>query len=485
MKARLSATPGIARSGTAGSRRAVVIQTTAIVMLAAFVGFWGLGEANIGSDELIYQEAGVRYLQGDTSANPEHPPVAKYLLGLWQLVFGVGLTSARALLATVMVVTALVAFFWLRSAFDPVTALAGAAMLVTTHRVVGADFIDRQVLLDPFGIAFGIAGLALLWHWERTRRLPIAFLAGSLLGLAITSKASAATLLLGALACVPWRHIGRREVWSAVLAFGVAGVAACLMVYAPLGGVDAVATMVESQQRHAAEGHLIAVAGATYQHAPWFAVLWFGGETVGWLALISIVALAVVGVALTHRSRATRMIAAAGIASFIVLSASPVALPHYTWGWIWSPLLLSGIGIVALWRRARAVPARAVVGIAAALLLVGPVTGIAHVLSVAPTGVARIDQALADDPARDGTVLTLQLSTWITDPNVDAPVSTDPTAADITAVAIGQDLRFPADAELVDAIAREEPALTLDDVRLYILDDDLAALLARQLVEAP
>lgn len=465
--------------------RAFLLQAAVVLLVAATIAFWRIDQANIGPDELVYQGSGVRFAEGDLTANPEHPPLAKAILGAWQLWLGPGIVSARALMGVVLVATALVGFVWIRAAFGPIAGVLAAIMLSTTHRVSSADFIDRQVLLDPFSVLFGLSGLALLWHWQRHRRVATAVLAGALLALAILSKASAVLLLLAALACVPWREVGKREVWGAMLAVAVTGTTACLLAYAPLGGLDAVEAMIAFQSEHAEKGHRITVAGVTHVHAPWYALLWFAGEVVGWPAFLAVVAFGAAAIVLRWRERATRVLAVAGGGSLAVMSASPVALPHYTWGWLWALLLLSGVGLAEVWRRSRTAMARLGAAAGTALLLVGPATGMLHVLTIAPTGVARVDAAMLADPSPDGTVLTLQLSALVAEPNIDAPLSRDPAGDGITAVAIGQDERYPAPPELVEALASVEEPVVLDELVLYLLDEELDELLVSPGADAP
>jgi 4-amino-4-deoxy-L-arabinose transferase-like glycosyltransferase len=453
------------------------IEVGIVLLVACAMGFWGLDRASIGPDELVYQQAGLSYALGDMSPNPEHPPVAKYLLGGWQLAFGAGVVSARVLMGLVLVSTALVVYAWLRAALGGPTALVGALLLATTHRVNGADFIDRQVLLDPFGVLFGVCGLALLWQWERRRHVLLAAAAGGLMALALLSKASAAILLLAALVCVPWTQLRRGSVWVAMVVFAATGVVVCLLAYAPLGGLPAVLEMIEFQAAHASKGHRIVVAGEEHLHAPWFALLWFGGEVVGWVALAAIAVWAAAGVALRRQERIVWVLAVAFLASLVLLSASPVALPHYTYTWLWPLLLLAGIGATAVWARARRAPARVIAAAATAALLVGPVTGVAHIATLRPTGVALVDAAMLADPSPDGTVLTLQLSPLISAPNIDAPVTMDPAQPGITAVAVGEDMRFLPPSMLLERIAADETPVQLDDVELYLLDEPLDQLL--------
>lgn len=466
-----------AHAARAPGRTRLAVEVGITLAVASAMGFWGLDQANIGPDELVYQRAGLSYALGDTSPNPEHPPVAKYLLGVWQLLFGPGVMSARVLMGAVLVTTALVAYLWLRAALGGSTALVGALMLATTNRVNGADFIDRQVLLDPFGVLFGISALALLWQWERQRHTLLAAAAGGVMALAILSKASAAILLIAALACVPWRGMRDRKLWWAVVVFAGTGVAVCLLAYVPLGGPAAVLEMIEFQAAHAQKGHPVIIAGQAHLHAPWYALLWFGGEVVGWVALVAILAWSAIAVGLRRQERIVWVLALASLASLGVLSASPVALPHYTWTWLWPLLLLAGAGVTALWARARRLPVQAIVAAGVAILLIGPVTGVVHVATLRPTGVALVDQAMLADPAPDNTVLTLQLSPLITDPNIEAPVTTDVMHAGITAIAVGDDVRFHAPPALLALLEAEEMPVQLGDVELYLLDLPLDQLL--------
>nr|WP_181025651.1 hypothetical protein [Rathayibacter rathayi] len=66
-------------------KRAALIGT---VLWALFQCFGNLSAANVFSDEPVYLAAGWDYLHGDVSANREHPPVAKYLIGLAQVLLG-------------------------------------------------------------------------------------------------------------------------------------------------------------------------------------------------------------------------------------------------------------------------------------------------------------------------------------------------------------------------------------------------------------
>jgi hypothetical protein len=74
-------------------------------------------------------------------------------------------------------------------------------------------------------------------------------------------------------------------------------------------------------------------------------------------------------------------------------------------------------------------------------------------------------------------VLTLQLSPLISAPNIDAPVTMDPAQPGITAIAVGEDMRFLPPSMLLERIAADETPVELDDVELYLLDEPLDQLL--------
>ncbi len=56
--------------------------------IAAINGLWRLGRADWKLDEAVYASAGWEAIHGRNGLNPEHPPFAKQLFGLSQLLFG-------------------------------------------------------------------------------------------------------------------------------------------------------------------------------------------------------------------------------------------------------------------------------------------------------------------------------------------------------------------------------------------------------------
>lgn len=115
-----------------------------------------------------------------------------------------------------------------------------------------------------------------------------------------------------------------------------------------------------------------------------------------------------------------------------------------------------------------------VAAVPSALLLVGAVSGLWHVLTLEPHGVGIVDERMREDPRPDGTVLTIHVSPLITAPNIDAPVTVDPATDGITAVLVGEDVRHGApQPALLEALDELEQPQELDGLLLYLLDDEL------------
>jgi hypothetical protein len=81
--------PFTARVPTA-ARVLAVLLLVLIVVLAVFLALWRLDTASWNTGELIYREAGHRYLRGDYDYNREHPLLSKQLLGMSMAVLGDG-----------------------------------------------------------------------------------------------------------------------------------------------------------------------------------------------------------------------------------------------------------------------------------------------------------------------------------------------------------------------------------------------------------
>ena len=93
--------------------RAIVLAT--VLLLGADTTFFRLGVRDWESDEPIYRDAGLEYVSGDFRSNLEHPLLAKYILGITQVVLGSSEAEAvRIPAATATLLTGLVLFAFAR-----------------------------------------------------------------------------------------------------------------------------------------------------------------------------------------------------------------------------------------------------------------------------------------------------------------------------------------------------------------------------------
>ncbi|WP_042726477.1 hypothetical protein, partial [Curtobacterium sp. B8] len=114
-------------TGVGRTRRGRAAQAVALAVVAGaglFVAFWHLGAQTPHVDEFTYAGAGWQYVHGLLTANLQHPPTAKDLYGVAQLVLGKGVGSARVGAAAASFATGVVLYLWLRR---PVRALGSAA----------------------------------------------------------------------------------------------------------------------------------------------------------------------------------------------------------------------------------------------------------------------------------------------------------------------------------------------------------------------
>ena len=142
--------------------RAVVL--VAVLLLAAYTAFFRLGAEDWHTDEQTYQKAGLAYVRdGNFNPNQEHPFLAKYILGVTQVVSGsseagvVRIPAAAASLLTGLVLFA----FGRRAAGYWVGVLALALWTISPLTL---DF-GRDATLEVFLIFFSTLALYLGWRW--------------------------------------------------------------------------------------------------------------------------------------------------------------------------------------------------------------------------------------------------------------------------------------------------------------------------------
>ena len=78
--------------------------------------------------------AGWDYVHGDFTQNLEHPPTAKYLYGLAQLVFGQGILGPRLVVSLMAFAAGIILLLWLRTEVGWWAGLAAAGVWWITPR---------------------------------------------------------------------------------------------------------------------------------------------------------------------------------------------------------------------------------------------------------------------------------------------------------------------------------------------------------------
>lgn len=457
--------------------------------------FFNLAGPNTSADEPIYVEAGWNYLHGDSTMNQEHPPFAKYLMGVSQLLFGQGVLAGRIAAATAVFAGGIVLYFWLRREAGWIAAIAAAGFwLVLPHGVQTNVRLDRLALLEPFMVLFAIAAFAAAWQFLRGRSWLWLALSGAAMAFSVTSKVSSAVLipallLIIALPCTMRLGTVRRsvkEVLLGLLLFGGVLGAVAVVVYFPVGLFDSIDYMLRFQSQHDVEGHLITVAGTAYYFPPWWSNLWFSVEGMGVAPVVVLLAGGVASVfsPLVDRTRwalIAVLATAIGCLWLFYLVISDVALGHYYYAWVWLFCVAAGLGVDVLLRpRAnqsgswpRAIQFARVAGV---LLLALAVACGAYASTVIAqqraSGMALVLPELEQEGIDAGDVYVAGMAEWEYVYQLDGRQTLDLNDPEIVAFALKDQVRFPLDpalTALLEARASELDRYTIDDVTLYLV----------------
>jgi 4-amino-4-deoxy-L-arabinose transferase-like glycosyltransferase len=350
--------PTIARSPTR-VRALTVLPLVLILALAAFLALWRLDIASWHTDELIYREAGHRYLRGDYDYNRSHPLLAKQLLGISTAVLGDGPWGVRLLPALLGLVTGiLLVALGTRLGGFPVGVAAGTIWWLLPQAPLGlVGRLDRYGMLEPPALCLDVVALLAAWWWGTTGRPRAAVVAGVAVGLAASAKLVGGLILPAVLLPVFWISRPLRVRAAQAAAVLVAAALGFLVPYLVSGDgwTELLADAVVRQQVHVGQGHDMLVAGTVYQHPPWWAHLWWQQQYLGTIGVAALWT-ATLGLALAWRAhrRAALISAVALLIPVLVITVSPLKLPHYHLAWAAPQALAAGFGLVAAWRRGRA-----------------------------------------------------------------------------------------------------------------------------------
>ena len=338
-----STSSNLKRLADSRTLRAAVL--VAVLLLAAYTSFFRLGDEDWRTDEQTYQKAGLAYVRdGNFNPNQEHPFLAKYILGLTQVVSGssdagvVRIPAATATLLTGLVLFAFarrVAGYW----------VGVVALALWTISPLTLDF-GRDATLEIFLIFFSTLALYLGWRWAEGGSWWFAGFCGVAVGLATASKL-VGILFLPAIVLVGLLKIGvgRRLVFGGMVV-GLAALATVLITYAPVWSEapSAIRYMFEFQSEHNDRGARQKINGVVYRFPPWWAHLWWQWELYGTLASLS---LGVVIVVTLLRRRALELyLLLAALVPFLVLSFYVQVKLNPYFG-AWQPPLILLLAVVA------------------------------------------------------------------------------------------------------------------------------------------
>jgi|GEM_PF-899202 len=346
------------------STPAFLLSSAVAAAAAVFENFYRITRAPILVDEALYARISWRYLhwgslatgqQSSAQNNFEHPPLAKVLFGLGELVRGApSIGAARAVSACATVLTALILGLWLGAAVNRWAGLLAGSMLALIPMSVSPQVtrFGRAAMLDPVAEFFAVGSLALGWYWFRhsgVRAWALAIAAGVSTGLATASKENGFLgLLVPVVVGLVWsRHPLRRLRARLLQSLGavVAAVGTFVCCYLPFGDpAGRIGYLYRFQSRHSRNGHLVGFAGQLSFHPPWWANLWFAGQGVGavlsWTLPLSMLAAVVL--------RRDRLVAwlVASLAAPIAFHCwlAGVVLPFYWALWTPAAVALSALG---------------------------------------------------------------------------------------------------------------------------------------------
>ena len=350
-------------------RAAVLV---AVLLLAAYTSFFRLGLEDWHADEPTYRKAGLAYVRdGNFNPNQEHPFLAKYILGLTQVLSGSSEAGVvRIPAATATLLTGLVLFAFARRVAGYWVGVVALALWTISPLTLA---FGRDATLEIFLMFFSTLALYLGWRWAEGGSWWFAGFCGVAVGLATASKLVGilflpAILLVGLLKI----GVGRRLVFGGMV-LSLAALATVLITYAPAWSEapSAIRYMFEFQSQHNDRGARQKINGVAYRFPPWWAHLWWQWEFYGTLASLSL-AVALL-IALLRRRALELYLLVAALVPFLVLSFYvQVKLSHYFGAWQPPLILLLAIVSGKLTQQGVATGGRAVARVILAVLLLVP-----------------------------------------------------------------------------------------------------------------
>ena len=358
----------------AGHRHQVlfVLVSAAVAGWAAFVNLFHLLVPTVLSDEWVYALGASQYVHGRVAAplpvsaakhyitNPdnfEHPPLAKWIYGIGQLLAGhLSVAADRGIAAVATLATGALLAVWMgRVAGRWWGLLAGALVTVLPESVPGTfgTRFGRFGFLDPVMEFFVVLYLVLAWEWfTRRGRSAWAFAValGAAVGCAAASKENGALavivpVLLGIGIAVRNGPLLVQRILQAGAA-AATSVGTFLLTYAPFSDpIQRLHFLWVFQSTQSRKGHLIGFAGRVAFHPPWWANLWFGEQSLGTAATVFLLAAAALAVAF-RRDRLTAFLVAALAGPLLFHCFVAGAAEGYYWTpWLPPLAALAALGV--------------------------------------------------------------------------------------------------------------------------------------------
>lgn len=335
---------------------------------AWFLVFRHIGDAAPLSDEFTYFDAGWRYITWDDDSQhplPEalnfvHPPLAKLLFGLGQLLSGEpSLAAARAVSGVCTLLTAVVLGTFIGALSNRWAGLFAAGLLVVIPMQVEPQITSfhRAAMVDNVAQLFVMLSVVLAYWWFTTDvdRAPwLAVATGTAIGMATAAKENGFLAVVGCwavgfvLVALRRQAVAARVVQS-VLAAG-ASLVTFVACYLPFGTTaQRIETSIRFQWHHSSAGHLVDVAGHIAPHQPWWSNFWFAAHSMGTVVTTAIVLLVAAAV-LLGRNRVVGWLLSAMAGPVIFHSfVAGVTLPFYWVMWMPPVLGLAAIGAYDLY----------------------------------------------------------------------------------------------------------------------------------------
>jgi 4-amino-4-deoxy-L-arabinose transferase-like glycosyltransferase len=351
------------RTAQRAHRTLAVVVLVALGLLAAFVAFYRLGDATWLSDELFYRDAARSYMDGDFSVNRENTLLAKYILGVVQLVFGSGHVAVRAPAAVAGLLTGVALLLLGRrmaGLWAGIVAFALWCLLPRPEVIgewdVGRIQIERYFRLEVFAALFATVALLAAWHWAENGRWRSAVTAGVAVGLAAASKAPGilvlpAVVLVGLVSLPRGPVLVKQSLAVAALPFLVVAI-----TYVPLGtdAFDAIDGMfyVDSLRNNTFNTPFV-FFGDFYDRTPWWANLWWQWKSLGTPAAIAVACCLALAPFLLPRRALLLLGVALLVPLFFFLVRLRYALPYYYYAWQPQLMLVCALVLSALATRGR------------------------------------------------------------------------------------------------------------------------------------